>query len=127
MKSRTILCSLVFVPGVSAAQDWLVYSTLKDGSRHSVDRTSLVKKMWTRRVWTMVEPAAPVALDGRHVQTWMALVEVNCEERTHRGVREVGYANDGSPVYEARAAAPLRAVVPESVGAARLEAICAIP
>lgn len=127
MKSRTIVCSLLFVPVLAAAQDWLVYSTLKDGSRHSVDRTSLVKKSPIRRVWTMVEPAVPFAFDGRRVQAWMALVEVDCEQRTHRGLRELGYAEDGALVYEARSAAPLRDVVADSVGAARLEAICGLP
>jgi hypothetical protein len=126
MLGPKVACSLLLLPFAAAAQDWFVYSKLNDGSRHSLDRSSL-EQVPTWRVWTMVEPAVPFPMEGRPIHTWMALVEVNCTERTHRGLREVGYAQDGELVYQSRSGAPLHAVVAESVGAARLEAICQLP
>ena len=114
------------MPLATKAQDWLTYAQSEHGDKGFLDRSTLQVDGPHRTVWTMLERANPVTFKGELLKTWMAKVEVHCDERTHRSLHEVGYRPDGVMFYEARFEGPVRPVVSLSMGQIRLEAICGL-
>jgi hypothetical protein len=127
MMLHTWLAILVLaLPLVAGAQDWVPYAHSEQGDKGFLDRSTLEVDGPRRTVWTMLERAVPVAFKGELLKTWMAKVEVRCDERTHRSLREVGYRPDGVMFYEARFEGPVRPIVALTMGQVRLEAICGL-
>lgn len=121
---RAIL--LLVVPLAAGAQDWVPYAHSEQGDEGFLDRSTLEVDGPSRTVWTMLERAVPVKFRGETLKTWMAQVEVRCDERTHRSLHEVGYGPEGVMFYEARFQGPVRPVVALTMGQIRLEAICGL-
>lgn len=117
---------LLIVPLAAGAQDWVPYADSEQGDKGFLDRSTLEVDGQNRKVWTMLERAVPVTFKGELMKTWMAQVEVHCDERTHRSLHEVGYRSDGVMIYEARFQGPVRPIVALTMGQIRLEAICGL-
>lgn len=117
---------VLMVPLTAGAQDWVHYADSEQGDRGYLDRATLAVDGASRTVWTMLERAVPVTFRGEALKTWMAKVEVHCDERTHRSLHEVGYRPDGVMFHEARLEGPVRPIVAQSMGQIRLEAICGL-
>jgi hypothetical protein len=123
---RRIALTLLVLPMAVCAQDWVPYANSEKGDKGSLDRATLVINGPVRKIWTMLERAEPVTFKGEPLKTWMALVEVHCDERKHRSLQEAGYDPDGAMIYEARFEGPARPIGAGTMGQIRLEAICGL-
>ena len=125
----THLCGILLflmLPIAAGAQDWVPYANSETGDKGFLDRATLQVQGQSRRIWTMLERAEPVTFKGEPLKTWMARVEVHCDERMHRSLQEAGYRPDGVMFHEARFEGPVRPIVEGTMGQIRLETICGL-
>lgn len=96
------------MPLAAGAQDWVLYADSEHGDKGFLDRSTLEVEGQCRTIWTMLERAEPVTFKGEPLKTWMAKVEVRCDERAHRSLHEAGLRPDGVMFHEARFEGPIR-------------------
>ena len=124
MRLVLVLCMYLICGQAALAAEWVPYSESNEGDKSYLDAESITVRGDKRIAWTKVEKAAPVAYEGGVLSSWMALIEVDCKAKTQRTISEVGYHPDGSMLYQFPEQNKASAVVPESVGEIRLEAMC---
>jgi hypothetical protein len=117
-----LACAL---PLAGASQDWVRFTGSQDGDEGFLDRNSLHVRGELRTVWTRMEKAVSQDHHGQPLKTWFAHAQVLCRQRMHRSLREIGFRPDGSLLFDAQHdGTEFRPVVPRTIGAIRLEAIC---
>lgn len=109
------------------AAEWVPYFESGEGDRAYLDTGSITVHGHKRIAWTKVEKAVPAVYEGGLLSSWMARVEVDCAGRMQRTLSEVGHQSDGSMLYQFPEQKVASAVVPESMGEARLETMCKFP
>lgn len=126
MRSLMTLCLLLCFCQPVFAAEWVLFSESNDGDKSYLDIKSITVRSTKRIAWTKVEKSVPVAYQGGLLESWKALIEVDCNKRTQRTIAEIGYQPDGNMLYEF-GARETAVVVPDSLGEIRLEAMCEQP
>jgi hypothetical protein len=121
-----------FVAGLLCSQtalaaEWVRYFESGNGDRAYLDTGSVLVHGAKRVAWTKVEKAVSAVYEGGLLSSWMARVEVDCKVRMQRTLSEVGHQSDGTMLYQFTEQNVGSAVVPETMGEARLEAMCKFP
>lgn len=120
------------------AAKWEVVAVGNDNYVHFVDMASLAPHPQGLKVWTKVikQPSATPSSDLQHdlsrffsPGSWRRLEAINCRTKQSGTLREIGYADehtDGSVVSsKSSPTAPMEDVVPDTVGEALLQHVCA--
>jgi hypothetical protein len=124
MKIAYAFFALLLCSHTAFAAKWVPYFKFGDGDQAYLDAGSVFIHGTKRAAWTKVEKAVPAVYGDGLLNSWMARVEVDCKTRMQRILSEVGHQPDGSMLYQFPEQNVASAVVPESMGEARLEAMC---
>ena len=122
---KIVLATLLCVSPWALAATWVDYDKSADGATFYLDTSSIKATGGNRTAWSKVVRATPQVHNGELLQSWLALIEVDCIGRTQRKLSEVGYRPDGTNLYQLGEEAVSTPVVPDSVGEGRLKMICA--
>ena len=122
--SKTVLVALLCASPWALAATWVDYNESADGATFYLDTSSIKATGKKRTAWSKVVRATPQAHSGELLQSWVALIEVDCIGKTQRMLSEVGYRPDGTNLYQMSEEAASTPVVPDSVGEVRLKMIC---
>ena len=122
--SKAVLTALLCASPCALAATWVDYDESADGATFYLDTSSIKAAGKKRTAWSKVVRTTPQAHNGELLQSWVALIEVDCHGRTQRKLSEVGYRPDGTNLYQMGEEAVSTPVVPDSVAEDRLKMIC---
>lgn len=122
--STLTLAGLLSASPWALAATWVDYDESADGATFYLDTSSIKATGKKRTAWSKVVRTTPQAHNGELLQSWVALIEVDCIGKTQRKLSEVGYRPDGTNLYQMGEESVSTPVVPDSVAEGRLKMIC---
>ena len=122
--SKAVLVALLCASPWVLAATWVDYDESADGATFYLDTSSVKATGKKRTAWSKVVRTTLQTHNGELLQSWVALIEVDCIGKTQRKLSEVGYRPDGTNPYQIGEESVSTPVVPDSVAEGRLKMIC---